>query len=66
MLAQLEVNELIPGLPRTSTDFHDIPVLEFFFQYKNFPGFSRPVDRVSYIEKNRVNMGLVDWICKSL
>jgi hypothetical protein len=45
MLAQLEVNELIPGLPRTSTDFHDIPVLEFFFQYKNFPGFSRPVDR---------------------
>jgi hypothetical protein len=41
MLAQLEVKEINS---RTSKDF---PVLEFFFQFKDFPGFSRPVDTLS-------------------
>jgi hypothetical protein len=42
MLAQLEVNELIPGLSRTSTDYHDIPVLEFFFNTRTFQDFQGP------------------------
>jgi hypothetical protein len=49
MLAQLEVNELIPGLPRTSTDYHDIPVLEFFFPIQGlsriFKACGHPVPR---------------------
>jgi hypothetical protein len=36
MLAQLEVKEINS---RTSTDFRN-----FYFQFKDFPGFSRPVD----------------------
>ena len=45
MLAQLEVKEINS---RTFKDFYwifkDFPVLEYiFFQFKDFPGFSRPV-----------------------
>jgi hypothetical protein len=49
MLAQLEVKEInSPGLSRTSTDFQGLssPGI-FFFQFKDFPGFSRPVDTLT-------------------
>jgi hypothetical protein len=31
--------------------FKDFPVLELFFQFKDFPGFSRPVDTLITYEK---------------
>jgi hypothetical protein len=45
MLAQLEVKEINSKISRTSTDFL---VLEFFFQFKDFPGFPRPAWTPSY------------------
>jgi hypothetical protein len=50
MLAQLEVKEINS---RTSKKgllliFKDFPILEFFFQFKDFPGFSMPVDTLLF------------------
>jgi hypothetical protein len=45
MLAQLEVKEINSRtFKRLLLIFKDFPVLEFFFQFKDFPGFSRPMD----------------------
>jgi hypothetical protein len=40
MLAQLVVKEI---LSRTSSDFQGLS-RNFFLQFKDFPGFSRPMD----------------------
>jgi hypothetical protein len=50
-LAQLEVKEINSRkLSRTSTDFQGLssPGI-IFLQFKDFPGFSRPVDTLLYI-----------------
>jgi hypothetical protein len=58
MLAQLgkliKLRKLIPGLSGLLLIFKDFPVLEFFLgkKFKDFPGFSRPVDTCVLQEKS--------------
>jgi hypothetical protein len=47
-----KLRKLIPGLSRTSTDFQGLssPGI-IFFQFKDFPGFSRPVDTLNLVKQ---------------
>jgi hypothetical protein len=47
MLAQLEVKEINSRTFKDFTDFQGLSSPGFFFQFKDFPGFPRPMDTLT-------------------